>query len=172
MATPSDTLDACREMTRTGARCVLAPGHAGHHHAESLADWLEEWDREGGWRAHKQEVQRLVDEIEHLRLLVKFLDGAGKSEWVPWCGRCGGSLYNHDCYPGSTDGLLSPETPVERPESPSEPPAATGQPEDGSGPQGDRPCMACGHSYEAHSFPWPGTHEVCTWKHCTCKGFR
>jgi len=34
---------------------------------ETLDDWLDQWDHEGGWHCVKDEVQRLVDEVGRLR---------------------------------------------------------------------------------------------------------
>lgn len=34
---------------------------------DTLDDWLEEWPLRGGWHCTRDEVQRLVDEIERLR---------------------------------------------------------------------------------------------------------
>lgn len=62
------------------------------------------------------------------------------------------------------------ETPPQAPES---------APEAQSAPVGpERPCADCEHAYSTHSFPWPGSGEVCTWgqgyegRLCGCRGFR
>lgn len=34
---------------------------------DTLDNWLEEWPLRGGWQCTRDEVQRLVDEIERLR---------------------------------------------------------------------------------------------------------
>lgn len=35
--------------------------------AETLDDWLKEWDHHGAWHTKAAEVQRLVDEVRRLR---------------------------------------------------------------------------------------------------------